>query len=87
MCVCVQVCLCLDVSISHVCLEQIDPGKRIPCFHKYVEVRTDGWINKMFSEGEKKKKDMETGIFDSCSKKWWLMFYRKKGLFVCKESA
>lgn len=46
----------------------------IPCFHKYVEVRTDGWINKMFSEGKKKKKDMETGIFDSCSKKWWLMF-------------
>lgn len=27
----------------------------IPCFHKYVEVRTDGWINKMFSEGKKKK--------------------------------
>lgn len=79
-------CLCLDVSISHVCLEQIDPGKRIPCFHKYVEVRTDGWIKKMFSEG-KKKKDMESGIFDSCSKKWWLMFYRNKGLFVCKESA
>lgn len=49
-------CLCLDVSISHVCLEQIDPGKRIPCFHKYVEVRTDGWIKKMFSEGKKKKR-------------------------------
>lgn len=28
----------------------------IPCFHKYVEVRTDGWINKMFSEGKKKKR-------------------------------
>lgn len=28
----------------------------IPCFHKYVEVRTDGWINKMFSEGKKKRK-------------------------------
>lgn len=34
-----------------------------------------------------KKKDMETGIFDSCGKKRWLIFYRNKGLFVCKESA